>query len=142
VRWRRASEKNKPWETLIGKVLVKYYHKQSRLERLLGIEVILLGDIREMEETIKCMMDTPKMTAKYGYSPGSSSDCKAIALKHSIEVTRSIELDKLNLSKVRLLFDMEKAKGESKGNEHVDPLRQKMQERLSLLFKQMLRLDP
>lgn len=54
---------------------------------------------------------------------------KAIALKHSIEVTRSIELDKLNLSKARLLFDMEKAKGESKGNEHVDALRQKMQER-------------
>lgn len=65
----------KPWETLMGKVLVKYYHKQSRLEQLRGIEVILLGDIREMEETIKCIMDTPKMTAKYGYSPGGSSDC-------------------------------------------------------------------
>ena len=54
---------------------------------------------------------------------------RAIALKHSIEVTRSIELEKLNLSKARLLFDIEKAKGESKGNQHVDALRQKMQER-------------
>ena len=54
---------------------------------------------------------------------------RAIALKHSIEVTRSIELEKLNLSKARLLFDIEKAKGESKGNEHVDALRQKMLER-------------
>jgi uncharacterized protein YjcR len=54
---------------------------------------------------------------------------RAIALKHSIEVTRSIEVEKLNLNKARLLFDMEKARGESKGNEHVDALRQKMLER-------------
>lgn len=54
---------------------------------------------------------------------------RAIALKHSIEVTRSIEVEKLNLSKARLLFDMEKARGESKGNEHADALRQKMLER-------------
>lgn len=54
---------------------------------------------------------------------------RAIALKHSIEVSRSIELEKLNLNKARLLLDIEKAKGESKGNEHVDALRQKMQER-------------
>jgi hypothetical protein len=40
----------KPWEALIGKVLVKYYYKQSRLERLRGIEVILLGGIREMKK--------------------------------------------------------------------------------------------
>jgi uncharacterized protein YjcR len=54
---------------------------------------------------------------------------RAIALKHSIEVSRSIEIEKLNVSKARLLFDIEKAKGESKGNEHVDALRQKMNER-------------
>ena len=40
-----------------------------------------------------------------------------------------VEEENLKLSKARLLFDMEKAKGESKGNEHVDALRQKMQER-------------
>lgn len=54
---------------------------------------------------------------------------KAIALKHTIEVTGSIEVEKLQLSKARLLLDIEKAKGENKSNQHVDALRQKMAER-------------
>lgn len=60
----------KPWETDIGKVLVKYYRNQARLERLRAVENGLLGNIRELEYTLKCMMNTPKMTASYGYSPG------------------------------------------------------------------------
>lgn len=54
---------------------------------------------------------------------------RAIALKHSIEIAESIELEKLKISKARLLLDIEKAKGENKGNQHVDALRKKMAER-------------
>ena len=54
---------------------------------------------------------------------------RIIELKHNIELAESIELEKLKLSKARLLLDIEKAKGENKRNLHADALRKKMAER-------------
>jgi len=54
---------------------------------------------------------------------------RLLALKHSIEVSESIEVEKLKISKARLLLDIETTKGENKENQHVDALRRKMAER-------------
>lgn len=78
------------------------------------IEYRIIDDILKVEE---------------GLTRVQEKKTRAIALKHTIETSRNIDMEKLKLSKARLLFDIENAKGENKGNQHVDALRQKMLER-------------
>lgn len=59
--------RKKPWETPIGRILARYYKSQERMERLRKIESVIREDIRELTETIKTIMNTPKVTGKYGF---------------------------------------------------------------------------
>lgn len=66
----RSKKRIKSWDPDVSKILAKYYKNKARLERLTVVENGLVGNIRELEYTLKCMMNTPKITASYGYSPG------------------------------------------------------------------------
>lgn len=78
------------------------------------VEYRKLDDIIKLEEALTRIQD---------------KKAKWLALKHTVEVVGKLEHDKLQLSKAKLLLDIEKAKGENKENQHVDALRKKMAER-------------
>lgn len=78
------------------------------------VEYRKIDDILKLEEALTRIQD---------------KKAKWLALKHTVEVVGKLELDKLQLSKAKLLLEIEKAKGESKDNQHVGALRKKMAER-------------
>ncbi len=106
---------------------VTFYDEKSGSSKVLMVPETKLV-VTEITET-ECRLIDDILKLEEALTRVQDKKTKAIALKHSIEVTGSIELEKLQLSKARLLLDIEKAKGESKSNQHVDALKQKMSER-------------
>ena len=110
-----------------SKKMVEVFDEQAGIYKIVPIPETKMV-VTEITET-ECRAIDDILKIEEALTRVQDKKTRAIALKHSIEVTESIELEKLKISKARLLLEIEKAKGENKENQHVDALRKKMAER-------------
>ena len=82
----------KPWETPVGAKVAAYYRDRQRLARLQTVIDRVNGDIRDLTLSVRWLMSTPRIVAKYGFTGGggggdSSDACSDMlgSLEHATE---------------------------------------------------------
>lgn len=114
-------------ELVKEKVAVPITHEVTGETRIVSVDQHKMVTTEITETEFRKIDDV--MRVEEALTRVQEKKAKLLALKHSIELAESIEFEKLKISKARLLLEIETAKGDNKGNLHVDALRKKMAER-------------